>query len=463
VADPQNEFQSAHTGLRRVVQSRMLLTGFMLYDVFICHTSADKAAFVRPLVKALCEANVEVWYDEKSLKLGDSIRRTIDKGLTKSRFGVVVLSKAFFARNWPQYELDALAEREFAGNDKVVLPIWHDITHQDVMEYSPALAGRKAISSSEGIAKVVDEILSVVHPQGSPLVIARDYLLEWGIAPPVITDPYWLDVAEASNRVEAYGMSVPEASTWRRWSFPLPEKSGDSRTWGERLAWTAMQLSWVKTAESVPITPITKTDEVLEFIDSHAGLFETCSMFPNLLAEYAPQLTIPGFGGELEPYLEEGCRKRPGEEWTLRRKDFADYPDEAAHSYFHGGDFGPEVSPYEDADHLLWLLSTASQWLPPLVRTTLLNGMKGRHTWVWPSGEFSTALFSAKAAHGFKWTPALEADVRSRISKTISLLKLEDPEDRLFERFREERVPEALLEGEKRLAEERTRRQLRGK
>src|ERR1700679_2874571 len=187
----------------------------MLYDVFICHASANKASIVRPLVKALAENNVEVWYDEKAIKLGDSIRRTIDKGLSKSRFGIVILSKAFFARNWPQYELDALAEREMAGSDKIVLPIWHGVTHQDVMEYSLPLAGRKAISSSEGISKVVDEILSVVHPQGSPLVIARDRLIEWGITPPVITDPYWLDVVEASNRVEAYGANVPEASTWR--------------------------------------------------------------------------------------------------------------------------------------------------------------------------------------------------------------------------------------------------------
>ena len=66
----------------------------MLYDVFICHASADKAAFVRPLVEVLRDQQVEVWYDEKSIKLGDSLRRAIDKGLSKSRFGIVVLSKA---------------------------------------------------------------------------------------------------------------------------------------------------------------------------------------------------------------------------------------------------------------------------------------------------------------------------------------------------------------------------------
>jgi hypothetical protein len=139
----------------------------MLYDLFICHASEDKASFVHPLAKALRERHVEVWYDEFSLKLGDSIRRSLDKGLKQSRFGIVVLSKPFFDKQWPQYELDGLAEREMKGRDKVILPIWHGVTHDEVTRYSPSLAGRKAVSSTEGIDKVVDEILAVIHPQGS--------------------------------------------------------------------------------------------------------------------------------------------------------------------------------------------------------------------------------------------------------------------------------------------------------
>ena len=83
----------------------------MLYNLVICHASEDKTSFVRPLADALRTENVEAWYDEFSLKLGDSIRRSLDKGLKQSRFGVVVLSKAFFKKEWPQYELDGLAER----------------------------------------------------------------------------------------------------------------------------------------------------------------------------------------------------------------------------------------------------------------------------------------------------------------------------------------------------------------
>lgn len=104
-----------------------------LYDLFICHASEDKDSFVRPLAKALRQRHVEEWYDEFSLGLGDSIRRSLDKGLKQSRFGVVVLSKSFFDKQWPQYELDGLAEREMKGNDKVILPIWHGVSHGDVM------------------------------------------------------------------------------------------------------------------------------------------------------------------------------------------------------------------------------------------------------------------------------------------------------------------------------------------
>jgi hypothetical protein len=119
----------------------------VLYDVFICHASEDKDPFVRPLAQALQAEHVEVWFDEFSLKLGDSIRRSIDKGLRQSRFGIVVLSPAFFEKNWPQYELDGLVEREMKGKDKIILPLWHSVTHDHVTQYSPALAGRKAVSS----------------------------------------------------------------------------------------------------------------------------------------------------------------------------------------------------------------------------------------------------------------------------------------------------------------------------
>lgn len=93
------------------------------WDVFVSHASEDKDPFVRSLADLLKAEGLRVWYDEFTLQIGDSLRRTIDRGLANSRFGVVVLSPSFFAKEWPQRELDGLSTRENNGA-KVILPVW---------------------------------------------------------------------------------------------------------------------------------------------------------------------------------------------------------------------------------------------------------------------------------------------------------------------------------------------------
>ena len=82
-----------------------------VFDVFISHASEDKDELVRPLAEALKEEGLRVWYDEFELRIGSSLRRTIDRGIARSRFGVVVLSRPFFEKGWPAYELDGLVTR----------------------------------------------------------------------------------------------------------------------------------------------------------------------------------------------------------------------------------------------------------------------------------------------------------------------------------------------------------------
>jgi hypothetical protein len=127
------------------------------WDVFVSHASEDKAEFVRPLAEALTNSGLSVWYDETTLKVGDSLRREIDKGLAQSRFGVVVLSHSFFSKEWPQNELDGLFTREIEGV-KVILPVWHKITKKEVENYSPMLAGRVAVKSSDDPVTVVRQL-----------------------------------------------------------------------------------------------------------------------------------------------------------------------------------------------------------------------------------------------------------------------------------------------------------------
>lgn len=132
------------------------------WDVFICHASEDKDGIVRPLARALVEEGLRVWYDEFTLTLGDHLRRSIDKGLALSRYGVVVLSPNFFAKEWPQTELDGLTARERDGV-KVILPVWHNVDEPYVRRFSPTLAGRVAVSTQRGLEIVVREILNVVR------------------------------------------------------------------------------------------------------------------------------------------------------------------------------------------------------------------------------------------------------------------------------------------------------------
>ena len=98
--------------------------------VFISHASEDKDDFARPLAKAL-EAHYDVWFDETELRAGDSLRESIDSGLRNCDFGIVILSPAFFAKQWTNAELSGLFALE-NRNRKVIIPIWYKVGAEDV-------------------------------------------------------------------------------------------------------------------------------------------------------------------------------------------------------------------------------------------------------------------------------------------------------------------------------------------
>ncbi len=133
----------------------------IFYDVFISHASEDKEDFVRPLADKLSEAGFAVWYDEFQLKIGDKLRRSIDKGLANSRFGIVVFSPDFFKKNWTQYELDGLVQKEMSG-EKTILPLWHKVSKDEVMKYSPSLADTVALNTAMFTIEELVEKLSDV-------------------------------------------------------------------------------------------------------------------------------------------------------------------------------------------------------------------------------------------------------------------------------------------------------------
>lgn len=155
---------SATSALSKKIESMAPLSqeSEIEYDLFISHASEDKEELVRPLAIALEGLGVKVWYDEFTLKVGDSLRRSIDGGLSNSRFGTVVLSSSFFAKNWTQYELDGMTAKEMDGR-KMILPIWHKVTKSEVIKFSPTLADKVALNSSvhstEEIAQLIADVV----------------------------------------------------------------------------------------------------------------------------------------------------------------------------------------------------------------------------------------------------------------------------------------------------------------
>jgi len=131
------------------------------HDVFLSHASEDKDDIARPLQAALQARGLTVWFDEINIKVGQSIRQEIEKGIAHATFGVVILSPNFFAKQWTQAELDALFTKKLSTGRDLLLPIWHRVTRDQVESHSPLVAGILALNTSlmstEQIADAIAE------------------------------------------------------------------------------------------------------------------------------------------------------------------------------------------------------------------------------------------------------------------------------------------------------------------
>jgi len=440
----------------------------LLYDVFICHASEDKDDFVRPLAKQLEKHHLAVWYDEFSLSVGDSLRQSIDQGLAKSRFGIVVLSPTFFEKGWPQRELNGLVARETAEDRRIILPVWHQISFTEVVQHSPPLADTLALNSADGMQRVMDALLKKLRPDESPLISARDELLEWGIEPPVISDEWWLDIIEASNRLEGFGHAIPPQKVWGTWSFPLPNEGSSGNLRGVRLAWTAMQKAWSDHAKRHSICQLTHPDDVHDFIKKFPGLRDVCLEFPFFLASYAPQLSIPEFSGVFAEVFDfelsyseskqaseiakisdsgtgltiDGAPPLCAEEWAIRHPAFGNYRPQIVASFFlNGAVDGLSSRAYEQFDYLVWLLSYHSSWLPEAHRGVLIQGLAD---WaVWPNdcmranddNAFVDRLYRARSSKTFYNTKRVRQGLVDLIKRSLEELGLADDPQKLADEF----------------------------
>ncbi|MEG2262111.1 MAG: toll/interleukin-1 receptor domain-containing protein [Clostridia bacterium] len=118
------------------------------YDVFVSHASEDKAPYVNDLVQAFRDAGIKVWYDDTAMQWGKSLRQQIDEGIKCSRYAIFVLSKSYFKKTWTNRELNGILAKENVTG-ATPLPIWYDVSYNDVFEYSPMLADVKAFPTNQ--------------------------------------------------------------------------------------------------------------------------------------------------------------------------------------------------------------------------------------------------------------------------------------------------------------------------
>ncbi len=132
---------------------------------FISHDSRDKEQIAKPLAVQLTKSMCPVWYDEFSLKVGDSLRERIEAGLKECHKCVLILTPNFLRNGgWSKREYDSIFTRELVEQQKVILPVWDKVSSKDVYEYSPILADRFAVQWSDGIEVVARKLLSAIGP-----------------------------------------------------------------------------------------------------------------------------------------------------------------------------------------------------------------------------------------------------------------------------------------------------------
>lgn len=117
------------------------------YDVFLSHANADKPNFVDELNKSLEKLDVKIFYDKKAIEWGDKWKDRILDGTKKAEFAIIVISENFFGREWTEKELSEFLNRQNRNGQKLILPIVHNITNEDLKEKYPSIAEIHAIDS----------------------------------------------------------------------------------------------------------------------------------------------------------------------------------------------------------------------------------------------------------------------------------------------------------------------------
>ncbi|PHR22569.1 MAG: TIR domain protein [Desulfotalea sp.] len=155
------EIQSL-TPIREAVEKRAVLQPDLL-DAFLCHAWDDRKGAAKELHDLLVAAGIKVWFSEQDLGLGVPMMRAIDKGLAKSRIGLVLVTPVMLERLTKESVADKELSALLAGNH--LIPIVHNTSYEALRNVSPLLASRTGLDTSEDsmevVAKKIAELVEI--------------------------------------------------------------------------------------------------------------------------------------------------------------------------------------------------------------------------------------------------------------------------------------------------------------
>lgn len=132
-------------------------------QAFICHDTRDKEGIAQPLALALQRRMCTVWFDEFTLKVGDSLRAEIEKGLRECSKCIIVISQHFLSNEgWTKREYDSIFTREILNQKSVILPVWNGVSAKDIYDYSPSLADKVGVDWKLGEDEVARRLVQAI-------------------------------------------------------------------------------------------------------------------------------------------------------------------------------------------------------------------------------------------------------------------------------------------------------------
>jgi hypothetical protein len=132
-----------------------------LRDIFLCHAWDDRQGAAKDLYNLLKTRGVNVWFSEEDIRLGVPFLREIDRGLAKSRSGIVLVTPNFLKR----IQGESIADKELSVllQQGQLVPIMHGTTFEALREVSPMLASRNGLSTAEdSMADVATKLADLV-------------------------------------------------------------------------------------------------------------------------------------------------------------------------------------------------------------------------------------------------------------------------------------------------------------